>query len=47
MDIKASYSMHIKFELRRRDISYWDANAQKWAAATGMYIVYAGASKGI
>jgi hypothetical protein len=39
VDIKAGHSMHLNFELRCRDISYWDANAQKWATATGMCVV--------
>lgn len=34
----------MKFELRRRDISYWDVKAQKWAVAPGTYQVYVGAS---
>jgi beta-glucosidase len=34
----------VKFELRRRDISYWDVKAQKWAVAPGTYTIYVGAS---
>ncbi|KAL3456854.1 glycoside hydrolase superfamily [Aspergillus heterothallicus] len=32
------------FELRRRDISYWDVGAQKWVVPTGTFQVYVGSS---
>ncbi|KAF7547531.1 hypothetical protein G7Z17_g7682 [Cylindrodendrum hubeiense] len=34
----------VKFSLRRRDISYWDAKAQKWAIASGDYEFTTGSS---
>ncbi|KAL1627424.1 hypothetical protein SLS54_002349 [Diplodia seriata] len=34
----------VKFELRRRDLSYWDVEAQNWAVASGEYTFWVGAS---
>lgn len=34
----------VTFKLRRRDISYWDVIAQKWALASGEYIFSVGSS---
>ncbi|KAF2158784.1 glycoside hydrolase family 3 protein [Zasmidium cellare ATCC 36951] len=34
----------VSFALRRRDLSYWDVEAQKWAIAEGTYGVHVGAS---
>ncbi|EKG12062.1 Glycoside hydrolase family 3 [Macrophomina phaseolina MS6] len=34
----------VKFELRRRDLSYWDVEAQNWAVARGTYEFFVGAS---
>lgn len=34
----------VKFELRRRDLSYWDVEAQNWAVASGTYEFFVGAS---
>lgn len=34
----------VSFALRRRDLSYWDVEAQKWAIAKGTYEVHVGAS---
>ncbi|KII94877.1 glycoside hydrolase family 3 protein [Plicaturopsis crispa FD-325 SS-3] len=42
--IKKGSSTEITFSLRRRDLSYWDVVAQKWAIASGKYTFYAGAS---
>jgi beta-glucosidase len=44
VEIKKGEKSDVKFELRRRDISYWDVKAQKWAVAPGTYKVYVGAS---
>lgn len=44
VDIEAGQREDVKFELRRRDISYWDVEAQKWAVAPGTYTVHVGAS---
>lgn len=37
-------SSDVTFSLRRRDISYWDVTAQKWAIAEGSYTFAVGAS---
>lgn len=44
VEIKSGDQSRVEFELRRRDISYWDVKAQKWAVAPGTYKVYVGAS---
>lgn len=40
----AGESAEVTFSLRRRDISYWDTTAQKWAIAKGEYTLAVGAS---
>ncbi|KAL4739928.1 putative beta-glucosidase D [Aspergillus similis] len=42
--IKKGQTAKVTFELRRRDISYWDVQHQKWAVAPGTYGVSVGAS---
>ncbi|KAJ5432902.1 beta-glucosidase D [Penicillium daleae] len=42
--IKAGQHENVKFELRHRDISYWDVKAQKCAVAPGTYTVHIGTS---
>ncbi|KAL6237503.1 putative beta-glucosidase D [Aspergillus navahoensis] len=42
--IKKGQKTKVTFELRRRDISYWDVQEQKWAVAPGKYGVSVGAS---
>jgi beta-glucosidase len=37
INFEPSYQSDVEFELRRRDISYWDVKAQKWAVAPGTY----------
>ncbi|KAL2812747.1 glycoside hydrolase superfamily [Aspergillus granulosus] len=32
------------FELRRRDVSYWDVASQKWVVPTGTFQIYVGSS---
>ncbi|KAH8429333.1 uncharacterized protein LDX57_007000 [Aspergillus melleus] len=44
VDIKAGEGKKVNFNLRRRDLSYWDVKAQKWAVAQGEYKVFVGAS---
>ncbi|KAK9854608.1 hypothetical protein MYU51_003755 [Penicillium brevicompactum] len=44
VEIKKGKQKEVKFNLRRRDISYWDVKAQNWAVAPGSYRVYVGAS---
>lgn len=44
VDIKKSESQEVKFDLRRRDISYWDVKAQNWAVASGKYHAFVAAS---
>ncbi|EOD47782.1 putative beta-glucosidase d protein [Neofusicoccum parvum UCRNP2] len=34
----------VTFQLRRRDLSYWDVEAQNWAVASGKYEFWVGAS---
>ena len=34
----------LSFKLRRRDLSYWDTEAQKWAIASGEYNFIVGSS---
>ncbi|KAL4805163.1 putative beta-glucosidase D [Aspergillus unguis] len=42
--VKKGEQTEVTFELRRRDISYWDVKAQNWAVAEGKYGVSVGAS---
>jgi beta-glucosidase len=42
--IPAGASATVTFSLRRRDISYWDVVAQKWAIAAGEYTFSVGSS---
>ncbi|PYH89751.1 hypothetical protein BO71DRAFT_402808 [Aspergillus ellipticus CBS 707.79] len=44
VDIAAGNHETTTFDLRRRDISYWDVTAQQWLVAAGTYRVYVGAS---
>lgn len=37
-------SENVRFELRRRDLSYWDVSKQQWAMLKGTYNVYIGHS---
>ncbi|KAI0129136.1 glycoside hydrolase superfamily [Xylariales sp. AK1849] len=37
-------SADVTFTLRKRDLSYWDTTAQKWAVASGDYTLAVGAS---
>ncbi|KAJ5682768.1 beta-glucosidase D [Penicillium macrosclerotiorum] len=42
--IAADETAQIQFSLRRRDLSYWDVAAQKWAIARGQYTFSVGSS---
>ncbi|KAK6214287.1 hypothetical protein LQW54_004513 [Pestalotiopsis sp. IQ-011] len=44
VQIEAGQSVDISFDLRRRDISYWDTDAGQWAIASGEYTFSIGAS---
>lgn len=44
VQIAPGASETVTFSLRRRDVSYWDVVAQKWAVANGTYTVSVGAS---
>jgi beta-glucosidase len=44
VNITAGSSAAVSFSLRRRDISYWDVAAQKWAVANGTYTLSVGSS---
>ncbi|THX57987.1 putative beta-glucosidase D [Aureobasidium pullulans] len=42
--IKKDEHSQVKFQLRRRDLSFWDVTAQEWALPTGDFKIYVGAS---
>lgn len=42
--VKDGGSESVRFELRRRDLSYWDVQAQEWALPKGRFEVFVGAS---
>lgn len=42
--IASGKSTQVQFNLRRRDLSYWNVDAQKWAIASGQYTFSVGAS---
>jgi beta-glucosidase len=42
--VAAGATESVTFSLRRRDLSYWDVQAQDWAVATGTYTFSVGAS---
>jgi beta-glucosidase len=44
IELGAGEGATVKYELRRRDISYWDVVEQQWLVASGEYRVYVGAS---
>ena len=44
MEIKKGQQSEVRFNLRCRDISYWDIKAQNWVVTPGSYHVYVGAS---
>ncbi|PYI24972.1 putative beta-glucosidase D [Aspergillus indologenus CBS 114.80] len=44
VELRAGQEAIVTFNLRRRDISYWDVAAQQWLVASGKYHVYVGAS---
>ncbi|KAI1864521.1 uncharacterized protein JN550_008808 [Neoarthrinium moseri] len=44
IEIAAGESADVTFSVRRRDISFWDTAAQKWAIAEGEYTLAVGSS---
>lgn len=44
VEIASGSSEHVVFELRRRDLSFWDVTAQEWALPTGTFTLHIGAS---
>jgi beta-glucosidase len=44
--IAAGESATFEFELTRRDLSFWDVDAQKWRLRRGEYTVWAGSDSG-
>ncbi|KAL4802186.1 glycoside hydrolase superfamily [Aspergillus unguis] len=42
--VQAGASEKVTLSLRRRDLSYWDTAAQKWAVASGRYVFAVGSS---
>lgn len=45
--LNASMSAQLSFALTRRDLSVWDANAQRWRLLRGLYRVFVGAAVAI
>jgi len=44
VQIQHGSSSQVKFSVRRRDVSYWDTEAQQWAIASGQYTFSVGSS---
>ena len=44
VELKRNEHTQVKFQLRRRDLSFWDVVAQEWALPHGDFKVYVGAS---
>lgn len=44
VEIKKGQQEQVKFQLRRRDLSFWDVKAQEWALPAGEFTVFVGAS---
>jgi beta-glucosidase len=44
INLAAGESGTVTFSLRRKDLSYWDTDAQKWVTPTGEFTVSVGAS---
>ncbi|KAI5270885.1 putative beta-glucosidase D [Aureobasidium subglaciale] len=44
VELRKNGTSQVKFQLRRRDLSFWDVTAQEWALPTGSFKVYVGAS---
>jgi beta-glucosidase len=44
INVAAGATETITFELKRRDLSFWDVTAQEWTVASGDYTLYVGAS---
>lgn len=42
--LPAGQEKDVSIQLRRRDLSYWDTVAQKWALADGIYTLHVGSS---
>jgi beta-glucosidase len=42
--LKAGETKQIQFELRRKDLSYWDKSSSKWVVPKGDFQVEVGAS---
>ncbi|RDW75868.1 hypothetical protein BP5796_06689 [Coleophoma crateriformis] len=42
--VQSGAEQRVTFEVRRRDVSYWDVVAQEWAVASGLYTFAVGAS---
>jgi beta-glucosidase len=44
VEVTPGRTVEVTFKLRRRDLSYWDTEAQKWAIASGSYKFSVGSS---
>ncbi|KAL3481326.1 glycoside hydrolase superfamily [Aspergillus californicus] len=44
VELSAGQESIVTFNLRRRDISYWDVTSQQWLVSSGRYKVHVGAS---
>ncbi|KAI9374618.1 putative beta-glucosidase D [Aspergillus egyptiacus] len=44
VELRAGEETTVRFDLRRRDLSYWDVGSQQWMIAEGGYEVFVGGS---
>lgn len=44
VELKKDEQARVKFQLRRRDLSFWDVVAQEWALPNGDFKIFVGAS---
>ena len=44
VELKKDEQAQVKFQLRRRDLSFWDVVAQEWALPNGDFKIFVGAS---
>jgi beta-glucosidase len=44
VELKRNEQSRVNFQLRRRDLSFWDVAAQEWALPSGNFKIFVGAS---